>query len=261
MKRNLEKIYSKENIEKLLNKNSSIKELNEFDLKIEMINYPSLKNLYNDYIKESINLEFEELFNENYILERYIVYKELAKIKYKFDCDKLRFVKKIYGIKRTESCDTLLSIQSIYSKIISNKPFLEQLSTIDELKQNVYYNDICRLIIYYHTIGNMCPCPNDNNYNVSKYNQNKGGFDRLDLFKDTAYFKEKNFEKYFTKERRGEYCLEEIYNGDKLPNLEETNRIFEEKKEEKVKKYINTYIDLIIERTSLLYENNKLKIK
>ena len=56
-------------------------------------------------------------------------------------------------------------------------------------------------------------------------------------------------------------ALEEIYNGDKLPNLEETNRIFNEQNEQKIKKYIDTYIDLIIERTRLLYENNKLKIK
>ncbi len=259
MKRNLNKIYSRENIKKLLKKNSSLKELNEFDLKIEMLNYSCLKEMYNDYIKKFINLEFEELFDENHILERYIVYKKLSKIKYIFDCDKLSFVKKMYGVKTTDACDTLLSIQSIYSKIISNKPFLEQLSMINELKQSIYYNDICRLIIYYHTIGNMCPCPKDG-YNVSKNNKNKGGYDRLDLFKNTTYFKEKNWDKYFNQEQVSRYCLEEIYSGDKLPNLEETGKIFERLKEKEIKKYINTYIELIIERTKKLYEDDKLKI-
>ena len=100
MQRNLELIYSKENIQKLLNKNSNLKELNEFDLKMEMINYSSLRKMYDDYIKESLNLEFEALFDENHILERYIVFKKLARIEYIFDCDRLEFIKKAYGIKK-----------------------------------------------------------------------------------------------------------------------------------------------------------------
>ena len=100
MQRNLELIYSKENIQKLLNKNSNLKELNEFDLKMEMINYSSLRKMYDDYIKESLNLEFEALFDENHILERYIVFKKLARIEYIFDCDRLEFIKKAFGIKK-----------------------------------------------------------------------------------------------------------------------------------------------------------------
>ena len=257
MKKDLKEIYNQENIAKLLDRNSTIEEINEFDLKMEMIKYPSLEKLYNENIKEYLNLDFEELFNPAYILERYIVFKQLAKIKYQFDCDKLPFVKKVYGVKNSEPCDTLLSIQSIYNKVISNKPFLEQLSIIEELKKSVYYDDICRLIIYYHTIGNMCPCPKENKYNMSKYNRNPKGFDRLDFFKNTTYFQEKNFKAFFSDEFLEEYCLKEIYDGTNLPDLDTTNKIFQELKEKEIKKYINTYIELIMSRTKLLYKKRK----
>lgn len=270
----LKEIYSIEDIKILTNKKSSLEELNKFDLKHNMFN-DKYENIIKKRILKDTNINYEDLKDSNHILERYIVYKILGTITYNefskkyFDCDKLDFVHDFYEISKDDkiSTDTLLTVQYIYGTI-SNKIlpysnelyggdmlriliFKNQLQNIDNLKNslgNKLLEAFEKLMIYYHTIGNISPCPLDN------YNRNKGRqfFDRLDLYKNTDTFK-KNYLNWF-EENIKNYKLDKIYNGNNLLPYEFLKNIEVDKikDSEEIIKYIYSYIDLIIDRTNQL---------
>ena len=265
MNEELKKLYDDKTqvLEVLCNKKSSLKDLNKFDLALLMKETDNYKEYYDTLLKKDITLDFEELFNEKNILERYLVFKLLGDAtynnklgcqkKYYFDCDKSDFALNFYNLNKKEKTDTLLSIQSILGKLYKLPKKIEEVKDccliISKIKKRHLYDAICRLIIYYHTIGNISPCPSND------YNRKKGRhfFDRLDIFKESDDFNE--FETWY-KENLNKYKLDNIYNGKGLLTQQETIKLFSnvEKNENEIEKYIESYIDLIIDRTKELYE-------
>lgn len=82
--------------------------------------------------------------------------------------------------------DTIFSVQSIWGKLIEND-FESQYGKLDKIKNKLginLYNAFSDFMHYYHTIGNIMPCPGRLPEGGQTYNQKKGHapFDRMDYF-------------------------------------------------------------------------------
>ena len=273
----------KSEIYKDYNKISSNNGNNNYDIK-----------MYNDFVNrvtqakksiKNLNQKYIEVFSDDCTIEykyiqRYLLYRYQAKENknYFFDCDSSYLVRKYYEVyfnyKGDEInnvyYDTYFSVQSIWGKLIENlyerkyrndfKWQIENFESIimDNPNLKKLFNAFDDLAHYYHTIGNIAPCPAG--LNVPK-GLRSNCYDRIDLFfKSEArwrnfYYNFNNEITYTLKNDKDIFYLTEFLNPKGLEDIVipiDNNDI---KNIEILTKYINEIVNIIKRRGIKLIEN------
>lgn len=134
-------------------------------------------------------------------------------------------------------------------RINEAQKFIYELKHIDEIKKALgeeIFSKFCQFSHYYHTIGNISPCPDNDKIMERYYNCEKGFekncYDRLDLFMKTEKFKSNTKWVNWFKENKKKYMLE--------PFMEDFGDI--PKKPEDYINYIDKVVGIIKERGKLL---------
>lgn len=201
-------------------------------------------------------------------LKRYFAYRANAvnakkiwkrnSYKYCFDCDKSYPVRKFYKEKNGYDefyFDSYFSVQPLLGKFIERGHGREKRNDFvwllenfdDEILKNASEDEVevleafNELAYYYHTIGNLAPCPADIN---SPKGRTNGCFDRIDLFLKSDSTKEN--EKYETwvkwfEENSEKYQLQYFLE----PELPENPK-------DDLVKYIHAVVEIIKKRGSVI---------
>ncbi len=204
--------------------------------------------MYNDFVNrvsvakhsiKTLNQNYIEIFSDNCetkykYLQRYLLYRYQAKQNKScfFDCDSSYLVKKYYEINFNYKSDrnnkvyfdTYFSVQSIWGNLIENlyekkyrNDFRWQIENFNSIINNnpnleELFNAFDNLAHYYHTLGNIAPCP-------AGLNKPKGFkincYDRIDLF-------------FKNEESLKEEWINFYYNGNEIliENLKRDEEIF-----------------------------------
>lgn len=268
--------------------------IKEYDLKCEMAYFldKCAKNgkrfKIGEFIKqntptESVNKLFD-ISNNNQDIEvyykRYFLFKMQAKEKCFFDCDHLPavfgehrlvdyFFDEHFGVDIESPKDTCFSAQVLWGKVLANSKnvdlqghyndFAWQYNNLDIIKETLgeeLFDTFGMFMHYYHTIGNIYPCPEK--FNNLKYCGGKY-FDRLDLFINSN--EGKTFKEWFSDERVEQFCLgtfiEKTMCGEK-----ELNEMIQGEQYVDLVNYINSIIMLIKHRSddimSKIYQEKKI---
>lgn len=229
-----------------------------------------------EMLKRILSLDYNEI-DADMKIKRYLLFKLQAKNNCGFDCDhlstvfyKYRFVDQLWTEFfeiSTEHCkDTVFSMQSLWGKTINALEFSDdsanhggdyswQYRNLDLIKEKMgekLYNAFAEFSYYYHTIGNVVPCPPK--FNIAKY---AGGvyFDRLDLFLKVN----RRWDDFFCEENIRKFHLEPFLYDKELSKWDESylneaiERINDGGKETLVS-YIEHVISLINNRGALLID-------
>ena len=271
----MDKYVYEENVEK---KKRDYKEIDiDYDLKDEIRYYPQ--------VNECLNKIREYTKCGNTYIEKYLLFKLQRDLNYSFDCDKTIPVKKTFG--KNLKYDTMFSLQWIWGELltkfyktnneqryqindkeykflvsvknpkiqeeIKDTKFLYELEHLGEIKNILgddLFNKINDFAHYYHTIGNMAPCPSFKEKNGKSFNQNKGSlkYDRLDRYLLIA---DDETKEWFNNNKSKYYLEDFIYDIGDVPipkdikNKEEVNKLID---------YFDKLISIIKNRTKKLLE-------
>ncbi len=268
---------------------------NSYDLKLEMLKSEPVKECLKDILdKIHAPLSFEEIFETEHHLEKYLLFKIQGCLGVGFDCDKSApvkdFFKQKYGYTGS-GFDTIVSMQYLWGFVLRNlwkkdseqlyfptnskeyfslkekygsftnqqgqeiyridnaQKFIYELAHLSEIKEILGQNLVehfCELSVYYHTLGNMSPCPE------GAYNKEKGSyihhcFDRLDLFIQTDFFQQ-NTEWVDWFSQNAETYLLQDFMAPNLPPFPKLQSGHTEEYIQEVCQYIDTFLSLITNR-------------
>lgn len=257
--------------------------IKEYDIKREMFSLIGARRKGNEYkiskfllsCEFSDDLEFlDQMDSENLDKEiyykRYFLFKLQAKERCKFDCDHLmdvfgeyrlvdQFFERYFNYCENLPKDTCFSVQWLWGKVLGQADDVEirkkyndfewqykNLTIVRKFIGEELYDAFGNLMHYYHTIGNIYPCPKG--FNVGKFCGGKY-YDRLDLYvksdegrKNSEWLSAGEMEKYKINEF---FC-------DKLLSEDEISKLIIEKKFIELAKYIGLIVSLIKNRSDKL---------
>jgi len=270
-------------LDKLL-ENKNIQELKNYDLKLQIMYYTRLKNWLIEFGKTQSIEDIEKYFSiEDKYIERYLLFKQQGILQKGFDCDHLNYIpqksspsfdtigitdaffERYFDYKKEYSKDTIFSMQYIWGQVVENlcdikrNDYICQLKNIKIIKEKMgdkLFNCFVDYAHYYHTIGNMSPCP------MPPFNSTKGSiygnFDRLDLFLKkirewSKWFYNDSYNTEYS-DRVTKYGLNILIDND-LPEIVPIPKNLEDKETiQELIEYLEKVVELIKNRADYLIE-------
>lgn len=206
-------------------------------------------NLVQDFFKQNYGYtgsSFDTLLSMQYLwgsVLRNLWKKDTEQIYFSPHSSDYLYLKETYGFFVNQQGQKVYRIDTA-QKFIYELAHLSEIQTILRQKLSEHFSEFS---LYYHTIGNLSPCPSGN-YNREKGSYSHHCFDRLDLFLQTKFFQQNSEWVHWFSQNTNTYFLQDFM-APNLPPFPVFQVGHVEAYRQEVCTYIDTLLPLIVNRS------------